>query len=86
MIENNINFQVINQAYPHIGKKLDLFWGCPEFNATMEHLQTDTRGGTRAGFPGPVLNALFMLAMEHEEAFPKLLGKQDGQRIATGRK
>jgi hypothetical protein len=49
----------------------------------MDELQTDTRGGKRAGFPGPVLNALFMLAMEHEVAFPQLVKKQNDQWIAT---
>ena len=83
MIESNPNFKVINTAFPHLGKKLKLFWGCPEFNALMDELQTDTRGGKRAGFPGPVLNALFMLAMEHELAFPQLVKKQSDQWIAT---
>ncbi|MFZ4480205.1 MAG: hypothetical protein ACOYNZ_09995 [Rhodoferax sp.] len=86
MIENNKNFVVINDAFAHIGRKLKLFWGCPEFNSFIDELQTDTRGGTRAGFPGPVLNALFMLAMEHETAFPNLLGKQSDQWITTRRR
>ncbi len=83
MIENNKNFAVINEAYPHLGRKLKLFWGCPEFNVLINELQTDTRGGSRAGFPGTVLNALFMLALEHEEAFPQLVRKQADQWIAT---
>jgi len=83
VIEDNKNFVVINEAFPHIGRKLKLFWGCPEFNTFMNDLQTDTRGGTRAGFPGPVLNALFMLGLEHEESFPQLVRKQADQWIAT---
>jgi hypothetical protein len=83
VIEDNPHYKVINAAFPHLGRKLKLFWGCPEFNVLMDELQTDTRGGKRAGFPGPVLNALFILAMEHEVAFPQLLGKQTDQWIAT---
>ncbi len=83
MIESNSNFAVVNEAFPHIGRKLKLFWGCPEFNAFTHELQTDTRGGTRAGLPGPVLNALFMLAMEHEQAFPALVAKPTDQWISS---
>jgi hypothetical protein len=83
VIDNNSNFITINASFPHIGKKLKVFWGCPEFNALVEELQNDTRGGNRAGFPGSVLNALFMLAMEHELAFPQLVKKQNDQWIAT---
>ena len=83
MIDGTRNYQVINEAFPHIGRKLKLFWGCPEFNMLMDELQTDNRGGKRAGFPGPVLNALFMLAMEHESAFPHLTPKQSDQWIGT---
>jgi hypothetical protein len=86
VIDNSSNFTVINEAFPHIGKKLKLFWGCPEFNAFIDELQTDTRGGTRAGFPGPVLNALFMLAMEHEVAYPNLISKQGDQWVSTRRR
>jgi len=82
VIETNKNFMVINEAFPHIGRKLKLFWGCPEFNTLLNEMQTDTRGGTRAGFPGPVLNALFMLSMEHEAAFPDLISKQSDHWIA----
>ena len=83
MIEDNQNFKVINIVFPHIGEKLKLFWGCPEFGPYIDSLQTDTRGGNRAGFPGVVLNALFMLAMEHDEAFPNLRHKQTDKWAST---
>ena len=86
MIDNNKNFQIINEAFPHIGRKLKLFWGCPEFNTFIDELQTDTRGGTRTGFPGPVLNALFMLATDHDGVFPNLLSEQTDQWISTRRR
>lgn len=86
MIDGNKNFILINQAFPHLGRKLKLFWGCPEFNRMMDELQTDTRGGSRAGFPGPVLNALFMLAMDHDTAFPHLVVHDTDKWSATSKR
>lgn len=83
VIEDNVNFKVINVVFPHIGEKLKLFWGCPEFGPYIDSLQTDTRGGSRAGFPGVVLNALFMLTLDHDKEFPDLLHKQTDKWAST---
>lgn len=72
MIEDNYNFKVISVAFPHIGKKLALFWGEPEFNTLMASLQQDDRSGNRAGFPADVLMALHSLAAAHDAEFPAL--------------
>lgn len=77
MIEHNDNFKFINASFPHIGKKLKLFWGYPEFNTLMDDLQKDTRGGQRKGFPPDIIFALDNLDAAHGHAFPKLVRKSD---------
>lgn len=76
MIDDDENFRVIAQVFPHIGEKLKFFWGHPEFVPYIDSLQTDSRAGTRSGFPGAVLNALFALALKHEDEHPHLAPKQ----------
>jgi hypothetical protein len=75
MLENNTSFQVINSAFPHIGKKLDFLWGHKEFHTLMEDLQQEKRGVQRQGFPPTVLTALFSLASDHDREFPNLVVK-----------
>lgn len=77
MIEDNDDFKLINESFPHIGKNLRFFWGYPEFNALMDDLQHDTRGGQRKGFPENVMFVLHKLDSEHRDAFPDLLHKSD---------
>ena len=69
-IQDNSDYQLIQAAFPHIGKKLELLWGYPEFRTFVEQLQQDTRQGSRAGFPAAILFALLNLVQVHEEAFP----------------
>lgn len=75
MIENSRHFQLINEAFPHIGKKLQFFWGHREFGDFMDGLQQEKEGKARVGFPENVLTALFNLNEEYEAAFPELLVK-----------
>jgi len=77
MIEHNKNFILINEYFPHIGKKLKLFWGCPEFVALMDDLQQNKRGEQRQGFPMDIARALNNLDSEHSLFFPKLTRKSD---------
>jgi hypothetical protein len=72
MIEDSKNFQLVSTVFPHLGKKIKLFWGHPEFGKLMLDLQTDTRGGKRQGFPGDVLFALMDLEEKHDIEFPHL--------------
>ena len=72
MIEDSQNYQLVNAAFPHIGRKIKLLWGYPEFVTMMLQLQTDTRGGKRKGFPGDVLFALMHLEEKHDIEFPHL--------------
>lgn len=77
MIEHNENFVLINESFPHIGKKLLLFWGQPEFVALMDDLQQNKRGEKRRGFPLDIARALNNLDSEHSAAFPALARKED---------
>ena len=78
MIENKPEFILVNAAYPHVGKKIKLFWGQPEFPKLMDELQNDTRKGRRKGFPADVMLALAILASLPAVAFPRLARKQAG--------
>lgn len=77
MIDDFENFKLIDASFPHVGKKLKLFWGYPEFNAFMDDLQHDTRGGQRKGFSLSILLALHNLDSEHARTFPNLVRKSD---------
>lgn len=77
MIEQNKDFILINESFPHIGKKLQLFWGYPEFVALMDDLQQNKRGEPRQGFPMDIARALNNLDSEHSLVFPKLARKND---------
>lgn len=75
MVQKNENFLLINQTFPHIGKKLAFFWGHPEFNTYVDDLLTERKGVERVGFPPAALKALFDLAQDHEKAYPNLVKK-----------
>lgn len=72
VIQDNADFQRIQAAYAHIGDRLALLWGYPEFHVFVQQLQHDTRQGARTGFPAEILFALFSLVQAHDEAFPAL--------------
>ena len=63
------NFLIVNNRFPHIGSKIELLWGYPEFKPFMFKLITDTRDGTRQGFPSAVSSALFQLLSIHNEYY-----------------
>ena len=75
MIEDSCFYQTINDSFPHIGKKIKLFWGNPEFVTLMHELQHDSSGKMRAGFPAEVLLALSELETDHNMIFPHLARK-----------
>jgi len=72
MIDSDPDFNVVNEAFPHIGKKIQLFWGYPEFVAMMFELQKNDSSRPRAGFPSNVLFALVGLEEKHDIEFPHL--------------
>ncbi|MDR3370177.1 hypothetical protein [Rhodoferax sp.] len=77
MLENNPQFNVVNLAFPHIGVKLQEYWGRDSFVAYMEGLLHGTRGGTRRGFQTDVLMALHYLAEQHKATYPQFMVSDD---------
>lgn len=56
--------------FPHILKHLEECWGRPECLTYLEHLLEDNRGGSRHGFPRPVLHEIVTLLAMHDDATP----------------
>lgn len=77
MLENNPDYRAINEAFPHIGRKLKLHWGQPDFIHYVEELLHDTRNGQRRGFPFEVVVALTSIAEEHHALFSHLDPRSD---------
>ena len=87
MIDDSQNFRLINDAFPHLGKKLRFLWGEPEFYQLVDSLQMVEEGKTKEGFPPGVLAALFSLSAEHDSRFPELVpAKKDTWSIYADRR
>ena len=71
MITKNEDFTVINERFPHIGEKIAGQWGGYGLSPYINHLLTDTRNGTRQGFPKEVAIGLFRLLQLHDERYPQ---------------
>ena len=67
----NEHLDEVNRHFPHIGRQLRVLWGGQDFSEYVNRLLTDTRGGTRQGFPSEVALALFKLIQEHDREFPE---------------
>lgn len=65
-------FPIINERFPHIGRRMMLTWGSYAFYIYSHSLFTDTRGGTRKGFPPEILAAITKIVKIHEERYPRL--------------
>jgi hypothetical protein len=70
-LELNPNFIVIDNAHPHIGKSIQIFWGHPEMSLFINRIVTDSREGKRAGFSQEVSDALFRLMRHHDILYPQ---------------
>jgi hypothetical protein len=68
----NESFQIVNQRFSRIGKRLAELWGHDGCTDYINDLLNDTRGG-RQGFPPDVAIALFRLESAHDAAFPHLV-------------
>jgi len=77
MLDNNPQFNVVTQAFPHIGVKIKAYWGQASFVPYMEGLLHGTREGTRRGFQADVLMALHHLAEQHKAAYPHYVVSDD---------
>ncbi len=82
LLDYNADFKVIDQAFPHIGSKIKLYWGQRQFANYMNELLHGTRGGKRRGFPSDVLTALGNLFEQHNKVYPPLLPKADVWEMA----
>jgi len=71
-LEGSVDFQLIDQGFPHIGRRFRDSWGSSGFLEVMNELFHDTRGGTRRGFPLDALMALNALLELHRDHFPDL--------------
>ncbi len=71
MLDNNPQFKVVTQTFPHIGEKIKAYWGRDSFVPYMEGLLHGTREGTRRGFQTDVMMALHHLAEQHKAAYPQ---------------
>jgi hypothetical protein len=58
------------QRFPHL-RRIDLLWGSAECRKYVFDLMTDTRGGTRMGFPKEHALTIMKLLMEHDQRFPQ---------------
>lgn len=56
--------------FPHL-QCIDLMWGSRECRQYVLNLMTDTRGGTRQGFPSDHAMTIMSLLMEHDRVFPQ---------------
>ncbi len=65
-------FPIIDGRFPHIGRRLIQTWGSYAFYIYAGTLFTDTRGGTRRGFPPEILTAITRIVRVHEERYPRL--------------
>lgn len=75
MIEDSAAFRTVNLHFPHMGKKITLFWGYPEFASLIHDLQNDAGGGPDVGFPSDVLLAVYELSNTHDTLYPRLARK-----------
>lgn len=71
LLDENEHFRLIDGEFPHIGRRIKAAWGTDGFNAYMDSLFNDNRGGKRHGFPESVMLALFKLAQMHELEYPQ---------------
>lgn len=65
------DFQLIQQEYGRIARMLELLWGSDMFNEYLDNILNDTRDGQRQGFSKPILEALFGLQLAHQRVFPQ---------------
>ena len=52
-------------AYPHL-QKIDDLWGTPQCRNLLNDLLSDSREGTRQGFPPEHASTIFRLLQEHD--------------------
>ncbi len=67
-LEENLDFIIVNQRYPHIADQLRSLWGTYSCKQYLNCLVIDSRGNRR-GFDDITLSALLDLIMVHDREF-----------------
>ena len=67
---DNIDTSELFAHYPHLAAKIQNLWGTKECRANLLHLLSDSRGGTRAGFPIEIGKTIILLLRDHDAKFP----------------
>ena len=70
MNQANQSFEVVQNSYPEIAKKLRLFWGHAEFSELVQGALHDSHGQTPVDLPVPVIKALLTVQSWHDQHFP----------------
>ena len=60
-------------VFPHVAKNLNEKWGTIELDKYINHLFTDTRGGTRKGFPKAAIEDLNLIRKYHDHLYGNIL-------------
>ena len=71
------HFEVLNNEFPRLGRRLFLIWGTKESRDMLCELINDTREGTRRGFPDDVATAIICLLKDHDKQFPEFNDSKD---------
>ncbi|PKO59030.1 MAG: hypothetical protein CVU25_03150 [Betaproteobacteria bacterium HGW-Betaproteobacteria-19] len=69
------------ERFPHL-QTIDLIWGSVDCRRHLFRLMTDTRGGTRRGFPAEHAGTVMRLLLEHDRLFPQF--EDDGLDMRWG--
>lgn len=63
--------------FERIHLRIEALWGTRDCRDYLNTLLTDTRDGTRTGFPPHIAKELFRLLHEHDLAYPKFSHASD---------
>jgi hypothetical protein len=72
-------FKLINESFPHVGERIEVFWGSREFVEYTDRLFFDTRDGIRKGFPPYILSAISKLRNTHDRRFPEFVKVEESK-------
>lgn len=64
-------YQTLFDKYPHIRRKVESSWGSAEMRKFVIELLSDSRGGTRVGFPPADAARILSLLKDHDNSFPQ---------------
>jgi hypothetical protein len=64
-------YENLFDKYPHIRRKVDSSWGSAEMRKFIIELLSDSRGGTRVGFPPADAAQILSLLKVHDDSFPQ---------------